>query len=103
VSGNNACLGHVDGAGGDGGPGLVQLHTRNGLNPTNPSILLPAGLTLYDVCKPLPVGADGSIHLLPRFPGYPGDGGPQGDASPEQRLVERLRLGRRQHLLDGGG
>jgi len=103
LSGSNACRDHVDGAGGDGGPGVVQLHTRNGFDPTNPSILLPLGLTISDVCKPLPVGADGSIRLLPRFPGYPGDSGRHSGGSSAQRWVERLRVRPGERLIGSGG
>jgi hypothetical protein len=104
-SGQNGCKGHIDGAGGDGSSGLIQLHTRTGFDPSNPSILLPAGKTIGDVCKPLPVGSDGSILLLPRFPDYPGDqavqaGNTNADASrwesflrlrPGESLIQRLR------------
>ena len=82
AGGPNACWGPVEGAGGDGGPGVVQLHTRTGLDPSHPSILLPAGLTVADVCQPLPVGADGSIRLIPDFPGL-GDA-LQGDPAPSE-------------------
>jgi hypothetical protein len=92
TTGDNACLGQIDGAGGDGGPGLVQLHTRNGFDPANPSILLPPGLTIRDVCKPLPVGADGSIRLLPRFPSKSVGDAARGDGSSAAERVERLRL-----------
>jgi hypothetical protein len=103
-SGPNACRGHVDGAGGDGGPGLVQLHTRTGLDPANPSILLPPGLTLHDICKPLPVGADGSLRLLPLLRPYlkSGLGGEDGPSDVTRR-VERLRLRPGQRLLGVGG
>jgi len=47
------CLGHVTGAGGDGGPGIVQLHTPTGAA----GVLLPAGTALPDVCKPAPLDA----------------------------------------------
>ena len=90
--GANACLGHLDGVGGDGGPGVVQLHTRNGFNPRDPSILLPAGRTIRDLCKPLPIGSDGSIVLQPRFPGLPGDEALSGTRRDEQRWQEFLRL-----------
>lgn len=103
-SGTNACVAHIDGAGGDGSPGIVQLHTLNGFDPMNPSILLPPGLTIGDVCKPLPVGADGSILLKPRFSGKPGDEASQAGAvgelsrwqrflrpSPGQALLQSLR------------
>jgi len=105
LSGQNGCKGHIDGAGGDGSPGLIQLHTRTGFDPSNPSILLPPGKTIADVCKPLPVGSDGSILLVPRFPDYPGDqaalaGPASGDADrwegflrlrPGESVLQRLR------------
>jgi len=87
--GDNACRGYLDGVGGDGGPGIVQLHTRTGFDPTNPSILLPAGLAIGDVCKPLPIGSDGSILLLPRFPDLLGDASLDGTG---RRCEEILRL-----------
>lgn len=65
TSGPNACKGHVDGAGGDGGPGIVQLHTRSGLDPQNPSILLPAGVELGDLIVPTPVCSDLGCRLVP--------------------------------------
>lgn len=61
ISGPNPCRGQVDGAGGDGGPGIIQLHTTTGVvgNPSTPNadILLPAPigptqLTLKDLCAP---------------------------------------------------
>lgn len=70
TTGTNACLGHIDGAGGDGGPGLVQLHAPGGWA----SILTPVGKTLADVSKPAPVSFDGDAGvgdpvtaLLPGF------------------------------------
>jgi hypothetical protein len=59
----NGCAGHFDGAGGDGGPGIVQLHTPDGLA----SVLLPPGKTLGDVCKPRPLFWDGDGRLAPTF------------------------------------
>ena len=67
TSGPNACRGHIDGAGGDGSPGLIQLHTRNGLDPVDPDVILPAGMTLADVAAPTPLCADDSCRLVPRF------------------------------------
>jgi hypothetical protein len=70
TTGDNSCKGHVDGTGGDGGPGLVQLHAPDGWA----SILAPVGLTLADVCKPGPIFFDASAGvgdpvtvLLPGF------------------------------------
>jgi hypothetical protein len=91
TTGTNACVGHIDGAGGDGSPGIVQLHTFTGLDPTNPSILLPAGKTIGDICKPLPVGSDGSILLKPRFPAF-GDAAALAAPSNPERWEDFLRL-----------
>jgi hypothetical protein len=55
------CLGPVDGAGGDGSPGLIQLHVPGG----SAGILLPPGLLLNDVVVPRPACSDGTCHLLP--------------------------------------
>jgi hypothetical protein len=59
TSGTNGCKGHVDGAGGDGGPGLIQLHTPNGRwgTPGTPGadILIVAGVTLDQFFAPLPI------------------------------------------------
>lgn len=68
TTGPNACKGHVDGAGGDGGPGLVQLHTRSGLDPQAPSILLPAGVEIGDLVVPKPICSDLGCRLLPNLP-----------------------------------
>lgn len=65
TSGDNACRGHIDGAGGDGGPGLVQLHTPMGSAGSTPGthdILLPAGGDLTRVISPPPFG--GALRLL---------------------------------------
>ena len=59
----NACRGHVDGAGGDGSPGIVQLHTNAGL----PDIILPGGSTLFDVSKPTPLCDTSACRLVPVF------------------------------------
>ena len=100
TAGTNSCRGHVDGAGGDGGPGLVQLHTLTGFDPTNPSILLPPGKSIGDVCKPLPVGADGSIVLQPRFPGLAGDESATASGSSESSRWKRvLRVDPSQSLM----
>jgi hypothetical protein len=70
TTGDNACAGHIDGAGGDGGPGLVQLHAPDGWA----SILTPVGLTLGDVSEPTPLffdadagAGDPLTALLPGF------------------------------------
>lgn len=64
TSGVNACRGPVDGAGGDGGPGLVQMHTptgRVGTSPLSADILLPGGGSTLDMlCAPAPLLAQGS-------------------------------------------
>jgi len=67
TQGTNACKGHVDGAGGDGGPGIVQLHTSTGTIGTD--ILLPPGMTLADLCLPPPLCAQGSgqCFMIPTF------------------------------------
>jgi hypothetical protein len=70
TAGPNACKGHVDGAGGDGGPGIVQLHAPGG--PAN--ILLPAGVTLDMLSKPLPVCGSGGCYLLPLTSARSGEG-----------------------------
>ncbi len=57
--GSNACRGHVNSAGGDGGPGIVQLHTPQGLVGTDPltaDILLPLGVTFDLLSAPMPTG-----------------------------------------------
>ncbi|MBK8177521.1 MAG: hypothetical protein IPK67_01155 [Planctomycetes bacterium] len=59
------CLGPISGAGGDGGPGIIQLHTPHGLGGGD--ILLPPGRTLADLCKPRPVAASATQRLIPSF------------------------------------
>jgi hypothetical protein len=81
TSGPNACKGHVDGTGGDGGPGIVQLHAPGG--PAN--ILLPAGVTLDMLSKPLPVCGSGGCYLLPLTSARSG-----GDADPIEPPVSEL-------------
>jgi hypothetical protein len=62
----NVCIAPVPGAGGDGSPGLVQLHTSAGVIGSD--ILLALGKTLADVCKPPPVGTvPGSSFMVPTF------------------------------------
>jgi hypothetical protein len=60
--GINACMGHVDGAGGDGGPGIIQLHTPHGLWGTSfvptADLVLPTGGTPDRICAPAPLAAD---------------------------------------------
>jgi hypothetical protein len=65
------------GAGGDGSPGLIQLHTSTGTLSTsgamNPDILLDPLLTLADVCSPPPIcelGAGpnpGNCYMVPSY------------------------------------
>lgn len=59
VSGENACRGHVHGAGGDGGPGIVQLHTPRGgvgVHPAVHDILVPAiGVSIDSLSAPRPL------------------------------------------------
>jgi len=81
TAGPNACKGHVDGAGGDGGPGIVQLHAPGG--PAN--ILLPAGVTLDMLSKPLPVCGSGGCYLLPLTSARSG-----GDADPIEPPASEL-------------
>lgn len=59
----NACLGHVDGAGGDGGPGLIQFHTPGGAA----DILLAPGRRLSDMTQPRSVCWPGNCYLLVSF------------------------------------
>ena len=56
------CKGTVVGAGGDGGPGIIQLHTPTG----EAGIITPTGKTLEDICKPTPLGT-GEADMLPIF------------------------------------
>jgi hypothetical protein len=78
TTGANACRGHVNGAGGDGGPGLVQLHTPRGSvgsTPGSNDILLPSGgATLERICAPRPLFTEsaGPLRLVS------GAGGGQG-------------------------
>jgi hypothetical protein len=69
TSGINACRGHVDGAGGDGGPGLIQLHTRTGRVGTSVAqadiVVNAAGATLANLCSPPPLFAQGSTGPAP--------------------------------------
>jgi hypothetical protein len=56
----------VHGAGGDGSPGLIQLHVPLSDVPGG-RILLAPGAALADVCLPEPVGAAEGSQLLPSF------------------------------------
>lgn len=61
----SVCRGPVSGAGGDGGPGIIQLHAPAGLGGGD--ILLPVGKTLAQLCKPTPVSATSTERLIPTF------------------------------------
>jgi hypothetical protein len=65
TTGPNACRGHIDGAGGDGGPGIVQMHTRTGFDPVTPSILLPPGVGIEVLVVPTPVCSELGCRLVP--------------------------------------
>ncbi len=70
TTGANACLGVIDGAGGDGGPGIIQLHVND--NTPGADLLLPAGKTLDQICAPTPLAATlvGGVpvaRLIPTF------------------------------------
>jgi len=71
TSGSNVCFGHHDGTGGDGGPGIIQMHTNQGFNPI-PSfsdILTPSGNTtpLSALAKPTPLCPDATCRFIPVF------------------------------------
>lgn len=61
TTGANPCRGHVHGAGGDSGPGLVQIHVPNGLA----DVALPSGATLADVSAPPALCEWGTTRLVP--------------------------------------
>lgn len=71
------CKGPIPGAGGDGSPGLIQLHTSTGVVGTQSAqgadILVASGQTLSKVCSPPPVcplgagTAPGSCFMIPTF------------------------------------
>jgi len=72
TSGVNACRGPIDGAGGDGGPGVIQLHSplgRYGMIPGVADILLPSstvgGASIDTLCSPPPLLAQGSTGVNP--------------------------------------
>jgi hypothetical protein len=78
TTGTNACRGLVNGAGGDGGPGIIQLHTSTGIvgPSTTPQadIVLPttAGITLAEICAPPPLSRDNTVttpttKMIPTF------------------------------------
>lgn len=102
TTGANACRGLVNGAGGDGGPGIVQLHTALGLVGTpsqnNVDIFLPTtvGVTLAEICAPPPLSRDNTpttatTKMIPTFGKLSrarsawiplGEGGFNGDGNP---------------------
>ena len=72
----NGCRGLIDGTGGDGGPGLIQLHTSTGVigvDGGSADIVLAPGVDLRSVCSPPPVCAppsgssSSSCYMLPSF------------------------------------
>jgi hypothetical protein len=68
ASGANACRGPVHGAGGDGGPGVIQLHTPMGSPGATPNvhdILIADGATLSNLFTPPPLFASSSSTLRP--------------------------------------
>jgi hypothetical protein len=76
TTGTNGCRGLVNGAGGDGGPGLIQLHTSTGnvgQLAAGADIILPAGgATLRDICAPAPLSSTNTQaaptnHMIPTF------------------------------------
>ena len=78
TTGTNACRGLVNGAGGDGGPGIIQLHTSAGIvgpaSVPQADIILPAtaGVTLAQICAPPPLSADNTVatpttKMIPTF------------------------------------
>ena len=78
TTGTNACRGLVNGAGGDGGPGIIQLHTSAGIVGTasvpQADIILPttAGVTLAEICAPPPLSRDNTVttpttKMIPTF------------------------------------
>ncbi len=76
TSGSNACRSLVQGAGGDGGPGIIQLHTSNGEvgSLSSNDVLVANGVSLDRLCAPPPLcpqGANGPVgqacHMIPTF------------------------------------
>jgi hypothetical protein len=65
-SGMTGCLGPIDGAGGDGGPGIIQLHVPPTAVPLS-NVILPPGASLADVSAPPPFGTGTESQLLPTF------------------------------------
>lgn len=68
------CAGQVNGAGGDGGPGIIQLHTSSGLIGTSggADIIVPNGVTIDRLCAPKPLCWDntsnpGTCQMVPTF------------------------------------
>lgn len=76
ASGVNGCRGLVQGAGGDGSPGIIQLHTSNGAvgSQSSNDVLIPSGAALDRLCAPPPLcprGSNGPVgqrcHMIPTF------------------------------------
>ncbi len=76
ATGVNSCRGLTQGGGGDGGPGIIQLHTSNGQvgSVATNDVLVASGVTLDRVCAPPPLcprGANGPVgqacHMIPTF------------------------------------
>jgi len=92
TSGPNACLGHIDGAGGDGGPGIIQLHTPRGLRDIDTGL----GRTLADVSEPRPLCWDGGCRMLVSFGASGADASAVRSASDllgaRARALESLRV-----------
>lgn len=68
--GVNNCRGPINGAGGDGGPGIVQFHTplgRLGTDPATSDILVAPGIDIGLYSAPVPFGltATGALRLRP--------------------------------------
>jgi hypothetical protein len=76
TNGANSCRGLVQGAGGDGGPGLIQLHTPGGRVGTalTDDVRVSGAATLAGLCAPPPIcplGANGpggqACFMVPTF------------------------------------
>jgi len=78
AAGPNACAAPTNGAGGDGGPGLIQLHTSSGAignSSASADVLVATGVQLVGVCAPQPICPGGSTgvngfpqcNLVPSF------------------------------------
>jgi hypothetical protein len=73
LNASSNCKGPINGAGGDGSPGIVQLHTSTGVvgqAGSGADIILPAtATTLADVISPPPIceSGAGSCYMIPSF------------------------------------